>query len=775
MKIYKAYFIMAFFLLFSTTLCNLSCSSKGSSGDISEDLSERMTDALNFEGGQTIDEEPPTGLDDPEAPQLTNVENSPLRLGAGFSFSLFSSYSNISEVSHVILFVEGSNRYLKISGDLFNGTMNLFGKLGDDLNLAGKTFKLFLALQTKNNVTGEYYEISVKVSENSTQEFSETDLLNLAIVQDELNESMPRPQANADVSYPQIDKIAAPFSVKPGQKYTVELYTSSDFPLTHAILTTPKNDFAKFISIAPNPTQGVITIEIEFSSSEAGSYQLLYLWALKSEDGAGLYSPWGVLFDNTDGPDGDLDYDDEIADIDLSDVDILDEDNDNDFIEYDAEPETELVPPYPIWSHHYGDSSINQFGRDIAAGSDGSSFLVGDFDNTVTIGENIYTSNGLSDIILAKFDNDGNPIWSKAFGDDRRQSGTAIAVDSSDNIIVTGYFSGVLTIEETILESGSTLETSVFVAKFTTDGNLAWAKSFGSTDEWQRAEAISVDDSDNIYITGNMKGSINFGGETLTSVGNEDAFIVKFDDSGTHQWSKHFGDAANQYGKAIATLNSNQVFLLGDFFGNMNFDDNILTSESTSDIYLAVFNASTGTVIWASNYGDAGEQYSGDIAVSGSGDIYITGSNYSTIKFDTFLNTEGDSDMFLAKISPNNIPLWSKSFGDIATQWGDLITIDEDSNICICGRFNGEINFGGSTFVNPSGKAIVIALFNENGEHIWSKGYGPTGENVPIGLDQWKGQRIYMTGAFDTQLNFFPMQPLYTYGENDIFVASLGY
>src|SRR5690606_17283363 len=98
---------------------------------------------------------------------------------------------------------------------------------------------------------------------------------------------------------------------------------------------------------------------------------------------------------------------------------------------------------------------------------------------------------------------------------------------------------------------------SIFVAKYNADGTIAWARSTGSgtitpTD-------ITVDASGNYYITGSFLGTATFGGQSLTSVVEGDAFIVKFNQSGIGLWARsqnggglNYSHAGNDIGTGIS-------------------------------------------------------------------------------------------------------------------------------------------------------------------------------------------------------------------------------
>src|SRR5690349_16339588 len=66
---------------------------------------------------------------------------------------------------------------------------------------------------------------------------------------------------------------------------------------------------------------------------------------------------------------------------------------------------------------------------------------------------------------------------------------------------------------------------------------FAWSRRAGGT-EPDAASRIAVDASGNSYITGIFRGNASFGTTSLTSSGNTDVFIAKYDGSGNVLWAK---------------------------------------------------------------------------------------------------------------------------------------------------------------------------------------------------------------------------------------------
>jgi len=101
------------------------------------------------------------------------------------------------------------------------------------------------------------------------------------------------------------------------------------------------------------------------------------------------------------------------------------------------------------------------------------------------------------------------------------------------------------------------------LAKFDASGVLQWIQQFG-TAEWDSAATIALDGAGGIYITGHTDGSL--GGP---SAGNNDAFLAKFNTSGTLQWMRQFGTSSLDYASGVAVDGVGGVYMFGETQGSI--------------------------------------------------------------------------------------------------------------------------------------------------------------------------------------------------------------
>src|SRR5690554_6799470 len=143
---------------------------------------------------------------------------------------------------------------------------------------------------------------------------------------------------------------------------------------------------------------------------------------------------------------------------------------------------------------------------------------------------------------------------------------SSMALDDLGNIYSIGHFySGPVDFDpgSDILNLSSVGGLDIYVSKYDASGELVWANRIGGTED-NEGTAIAVDDSGNVYLTGNFQGTADFnpGSEVynLTSNGVKDIFVCKLDSEGNFLWAKQMGGATNDTGHAIAVDNSGDVY-----------------------------------------------------------------------------------------------------------------------------------------------------------------------------------------------------------------------
>jgi len=408
-----------------------------------------------------------------------------------------------------------------------------------------------------------------------------------------------------------------------------------------------------------------------------------------------------------------------------------------------------------VWARRAGGTGFD-VGNGIATDAAGSSYVTGFVQGTATFGageanETTLTGGGS---FVAKYDSSGDVIWAKNAGGSA--SGLGIATDAGGNSYVTGWLQGAVTFgageaSETTLTSAAFQD--VFVAKYDSNGALVWAKRAGGAGS-EQGQGIVADSSGNSYVTGYFHGAATFGGgeaneTTLTSAGNNDIFVAKYDSSGALVWAKRAGGTVNDQGHGIATDSAGNSYVTGFFSGTATFgpgeaSQTTLTSAGGPDIFVAKYNPN-GALVWAKRTGGSVNVAEGgrDIATDGTGNSYVTGLFSGTATFGlgganaTTLTSAGGADFFIAKYDPSGALVWARRAGGINFDVGAGIATDGAGNRYVSGFFSGTATFG----PGEANETVLTSVGNDDisspGTPAWSTATATGSPMARTTVRQW--------------------------------------
>lgn len=321
-----------------------------------------------------------------------------------------------------------------------------------------------------------------------------------------------------------------------------------------------------------------------------------------------------------------------------------------------------------------------------------------------------------------------------------------IAVDPNGNSYVTGYFTTLASFGSVNVNSAGLDD--IFIAKTDNTGLYQWVIRAGGTGS-DRALSIATDASGNSYVTGYYFGSATFGSQTITSSGAQDIFIAKYDNAGIFQWVQSAGGAGADIGNGIAVDNTGNVFVTGEFAGTATFGSASLSSMNGSVDVFTTKLSPAGTFQW-SKKGSAHLTDRGiDVACDASGNCYITGQFSDTITFDQVHQNNMLNAVFIVKYDASGNEVWYRKIGGGAVNISTSICSDGTA-IYIAGDFQGTITFFGSVNTNLTAtyfNGIFIAKYDLSGNLTWdvseSSDSPLTGRAVAV-----NGSNLFLAGNF---------------------------
>jgi hypothetical protein len=417
-----------------------------------------------------------------------------------------------------------------------------------------------------------------------------------------------------------------------------------------------------------------------------------------------------------------------------------------------------------LWSYIFGGDG-NDYSYAVAVDDfSGDVVLTGQFSGMVDFGGGILPCSGSINTVVAKYTADGKHLWSKGIdGGTGRVIGKDVALDSSGNVLVTGTFWGTIDFGGQKLSSNCIGGMDLFVAKYSTDGELLWVDRQGGTVE-NRGNGITVDSNDNVLVTGFFQNP-------------DDIILAKYSPDGVLLWLERFTGSGNNTGKSVAVDVNNNIFIIGDFYGTVDFGGVPLTSSKLwdPDIFVAKYSTN-GVHLWSRRFGSTRDVCGNGIAIDGNGDVVITGGFRGTADFcGQTLNCIGNYDIFMVKLNGvNGQCQWSQRLGDIGFDMSNGVAIDSSDNIVLTGRFDPPVNLGGEVLTG-NGYDIFVAKYSENGGHIWSKSFAGSGADTGYSVATNASGELYLSGTTSTPDIDFGGGELTGYGYSyDIFLVKLG-
>ncbi|MGB3075390.1 MAG: SBBP repeat-containing protein [Chitinophagales bacterium] len=338
-------------------------------------------------------------------------------------------------------------------------------------------------------------------------------------------------------------------------------------------------------------------------------------------------------------------------------------------------------------------------GNEIATDAAGNSYIAGYIQTNsihpgVSFGNLSFNGHGDYDWFIAKYDVNGNVIWAKVEGSTAGDQANSVALDGNGNVYVTGFFSGTMTVNGITITSSGLFD--VFIAKYDSNGTLAWLKRAGGSGS-DNAYGITCDSNGDIAITGEFQNTASFDSNQVTALGLGDAFIAKYAASGTNSWVRRGGGNVSfvtDHGQSVATDALNNFYITGDFTGTATFDNLIATSNNVSyaDMYVAKYN-SNGIIQWLQHGGGVHADRGYTVAVDLAGNSFVSGFADSGpgVVFDTItLPPLGNEYIYLAKYNPAGSVLSVKQYAAGSGQ--DIHVLN-----------NGCMFFGGGVSLNNNG------------------------------------------------------------------------
>ena len=302
------------------------------------------------------------------------------------------------------------------------------------------------------------------------------------------------------------------------------------------------------------------------------------------------------------------------------------------------------------------------------------------------------TNAGLTDIYTAKYNSSGVLQWEAQLGGTGIDVGNGIATDSSGNVYVGGYVTAALPGHAFVGGSHDS-----FLLKYNSTGILQWSIEPGTT-LVDAIAGVKVDSNGDILVTGWGRGSVN----GAVNSGDTDLFVSKYNNTGTHLWSKMYGTTLLEADSVFFYVDSsNNIYVASDSTGSMSGQN-----AGGRDIVVLKLD-SAGTQVWVGQLGTTAGDSGDSVVVDGAGNVYVLGFTTGALDGNALI---GVQDVVLIKYDMNGIKQWTKQFGSTGTDSFSGIILDSNGSLILTGQTDASVD--GQTAL---GLADMIIMKNPDG------------------------------------------------------------
>jgi uncharacterized delta-60 repeat protein len=312
----------------------------------------------------------------------------------------------------------------------------------------------------------------------------------------------------------------------------------------------------------------------------------------------------------------------------------------------------------------------------------------------------------------------GALLWTNRYdGPGNDDNANAIAVDASGNVFVTGT-------------SWNGNNYDYLTVAYSNAALPLWTNRYnGPADSYDIAAALVVDGTGNVFVTGH---SANANGE--------DYATIKYSNAGVPAWTNRYNGTGSGFDEATAVKvdGSGNVYVTGHSAAS--------STPPYNDGYATIKYSSEGVLLWVNRFYSGppdAENLAVGLAVATNGNVYVTGKSFASSDPGLPGNgTLGYADYGTVAYSDAGIPLWTNFYNGPAngSDLAQAMAVDESGNVFVTGYSEA----------TPGGNANYATLaYSAAGLPLWTNRYsGPNSiaGDIAHALAVDKNGNVFVTG-----------------------------
>ena len=316
---------------------------------------------------------------------------------------------------------------------------------------------------------------------------------------------------------------------------------------------------------------------------------------------------------------------------------------------------------------------------------------------------------GDQDGFIAKYDRDGNTVWTSLISSSGTENAAAITVSASGSIFVGGTTTrslyGVPNFQVPYQDG--------FIIKYSSDGSREWVRLIGSANN-EQIKSITPDSNGGIIVAGYKSGTSTLDGQI--AIGGGDGFVARYSADGTKLWTRVIGTTSSDVISSVVSSAGGAIYIGGR-------TNNSISAGSVVG-FISKIN-SDGSIAWTSN-AEGLNIYS--LATNFNEEVYIGGS--AMMGLDDQIYNGGVEDGYLAKYNSDGTKAWTRLTGAIDRILAVVSDID-----------------GGVIIAGMSGVDGFISKYNSIGIELWSRQVSQADAETLGSLALSSDTSLYVGGA----------------------------
>lgn len=418
------------------------------------------------------------------------------------------------------------------------------------------------------------------------------------------------------------------------------------------------------------------------------------------------------------------------------------------------------------WSRSAGGGQTQLLGRRVAVDPTGAVVVADRFSGQIDLGGGSFDIGDVEHHFVTKYAADGAYQWHVLLGGPGGDiEDASFAIDCAGEIFVVGSFRGLVTISGAPLVAVPGVDavdgvvqatTDGFYARFTADGALQWARSFGDEREQRISDVVTTDDG--IVIVGHVTGLNNIGGASVIADASLDGLVAGFDRAGDHTWHRSFPGSGEVTLSEVTRSAGGLLSFAGTSTGTVDLGGGALEPDAGAFTFVAQLGSS-GAHRWSRRFLPLHElrALAGDV----DGSLVITGARGAPAQV---------KDMFVVGLDPAGATAWSRytDAGRSDAAFGRDLVIG-GGEVVVVGGFHGALDFGGGVLTSADpGDDIFVARYDLAGHHLASEGIAGSDVAAANGVAFGPDGELVVTGEFAGVLDL-GAGPLSALGQRDRF------